>query len=119
MLSLHSIAAVGEQLIRHSTTTSFHPTTLIASMVTEALRTTSYHGMQQSWNLKMFVNLHRQQHSVLEGLVKHTYAGTDERSKVRHLLDGIKTNKVDVVRNQIIANADYRNNFDMCATFYF
>lgn len=66
----------------------------------------------------MFVNLHRQQHSVLEGLVKHTYAGTDERSKVRHLLDGIKTNKFDVVRNQIITNADYRNNFDMCATFY-
>jgi hypothetical protein len=90
----------------------------IDSMVTEALRTTSYHRKQESWNFKKFVNLHRQQHSVLEGLVKHTYAGTDERSKVRHLLDGIKTNKFDVVRNQIITNADYRNNFDMCATFY-
>jgi len=93
----------------------------VDNMAAEAettLKSTSYNGEQRRWNFEKFVNLHKQQHSILEGLVLHGYAGIDERSKVRHLLDGIKTDKFDSVKTQIMSNAEYRNDFDKCVTLY-
>ena len=41
------------------------------------------------------------QHLILTNLVEHKYSGNDKRSKVGHLLDGIKTDKLDSVEKQI------------------
>ena len=59
-----------------------------------------------------------QQHSILEGLVAHGYAGIDERSKVRHLLAGIKTNKLNAIKTRIMSDMKYCNSFDDSVTLY-
>ena len=55
------------------------------------LKDSSYHGEKCQWNFEKYVRMHQDQHTILQSLVQHGYAGIDERSKVRHLLDGIKT----------------------------
>ena len=57
-------------------------------------------------------------HSVLTDLTSHGYAGIDERSKVRHLLKGIKTFKMDSVKTAILASDTLRSDFGGCVTLY-
>jgi hypothetical protein len=54
----------------------------------------------------------------MEGLVKHGYTGINPRSKVRYLLDGIKTDKFDSVKTWIMSEATLWNDFDACVTLY-
>ena len=42
------------------------------------------------------------------------YAGIDEQSKVRHLLKGIRTDKLITVKSIIMANAQYHSDFSAC-----
>ena len=62
--------------------------------------------------------MHQDQHTILQSLVQHGYPGIDERSKVRHLLDGIKTNELDTAKGQIWASPALQNNFDDCVTLF-
>jgi hypothetical protein len=48
----------------------------------------------------------------------HGYAGIDEHSKVRHLVEGIKTDKLDTIKGQILASAKLRSSFDKCVTLF-
>lgn len=70
----------------------------MATMAEDKLKTTVYNGEQRRWDFEKYVNVHKQQHSIVEGLVEHGYTGIDPRSKVRYLLDGIKTEKFDAVK---------------------
>jgi hypothetical protein len=54
----------------------------------------------------------------MEGLVGHGYTGIDPRSKVRYLLDSIKTDKFDAVKTRIMSNERLRVDFDACVTLY-
>ncbi|KAI2505609.1 hypothetical protein MHU86_8851 [Fragilaria crotonensis] len=54
----------------------------MATLAEDKLKSTVYHGEQCRWDFERYVNVHKQQHSVLEGLVEHGYAGIDPRSKV-------------------------------------
>ena len=54
----------------------------------------------------------------MEGLVEHGYTGIDPRSKVRFLLDGIKSDKFDVVKPRIMSDERLRGDFDACVTLY-
>jgi len=71
----------------------------------KTMQTTVYNDEMKCWDFEKFVNLHKQQHSILDSLVLHGYAGIDERSKVRHLVEGIKTDKLDTIKGQILASA--------------
>jgi hypothetical protein len=82
------------------------------------LQSTSYTGEKRRWNFEKYVRLHIDQHSILEGLKEHGYAGLDERSKVRHLLAGIKTSSLDVVKSRIMSDATLRSNFDACVNLF-
>ena len=62
--------------------------------------------------------MHADQHAVLEGLVDYGYAGIDERSKVRHLLKGIRADKLDTIKSTIMANAQYRSDFSACVNLF-
>jgi hypothetical protein len=90
----------------------------MATSAEDKLKTTFYHGEQRRWDFERYVNVHKQQHSVLEGLVEHGYAGIDPRSKVRYLLDGIKTDKFDAVKTRIMSEEKLRSDFDACVTLY-
>ena len=58
------------------------------------------------------------QHAILHGLTEHGYVGIDNRSKVRHLLAGIKTQAFDTVKTRIISDAALRNDFDVCVNLF-
>lgn len=94
----------------------------VDNMATQAeneLTSTVYNGEQRRWDFEKYVNMHKQQHSIMEGLVEHGYTGIDPRSKVRYLLDGIKTDRLDSVKTRIMsADASLRNDFDACVTLY-
>jgi hypothetical protein len=65
-----------------------------------------------------FVHKQVEQHLVLASLVPQGYVGSDDHSKVQHLLDGIKTNKLDAVKNQVLSTPRLRKDFnavvDLC-----
>jgi hypothetical protein len=57
----------------------------VDNMATQAenkLTSTVYNGEQRRWDFEKYVNVHKQQHSIMEGLVEHGYTGIDPRSKV-------------------------------------
>jgi hypothetical protein len=92
----------------------------MAMQAEQRLNSTVYnHGEQRRWDFEKYANVHKQQHSILEGLVEHGYAGIDPRSKVRNVLDGIKTDKLDSVKTRIMSNSALRNNFDGCVTLVY
>ncbi|KAI2510107.1 hypothetical protein MHU86_4274 [Fragilaria crotonensis] len=90
----------------------------MATLAEDKLKNTVYNGEQRRWDFEKYVNVHKQQHSIMEGLVEHGYTGIDPRSKVRYLLDGIKTDKFDAVKTRIMSDEQLRSNFDGCVTLY-
>ena len=55
---------------------------------------------------------------VIRDLTAHGYAEIDERSKVRHLLRGVKSFKMDSVKTVILASNTLRSDFNSCVTLY-
>ena len=62
--------------------------------------------------------MHLKAHSILESLVEYDYVGIDKRSKVRHLMDSVKTKTLDATKAQIMANANLRTDFNACVTLF-
>ena len=90
----------------------------MSSRAEAKLKDTSYSGEKRRWNFEKYVKTHVDQHAILTGLVEHGYSGIDDRSKVRHLMAGIKTKVLDPVKTQIMASAALRNDFDACVNLY-
>ena len=90
----------------------------MASLAEKKLESTTYSGERKRWNFEKYVKVHMDQHSILQGLTEHGYVGIDERSKVRHLMAGIKTKDLDSVKTQIMASATLRSDFQGCVTLY-
>ena len=90
----------------------------LASAAERKLETTTYTREGKHWNFEKYVRLHVEQHSILEGLVEHGYSGIDDRSKVRYLLAGIKTDRLNAVKTQIMANPALRTDFTGCVTLF-
>jgi hypothetical protein len=68
------------------------------------------------WNFEKYVTAMKKHHQILEGLVLYGYSGIDEHTKVRYLLDGIKTNKLEASKSTILFETRYQNDFDGCVT---
>jgi hypothetical protein len=91
----------------------------MATQAEDKLKSTVYNGEHRRWDFERYVtNVHKQQHSIMEGLVEHGYMGIDPRLKVRYLLDGIKTDKFDAVKTRIMSDERLRIDFDSCVTLY-
>jgi len=54
------------------------------------LKNTAFPGEKRHWTFENFVHVHVDQHAILASLVDLGYSDIDERSKVRHLMDGIR-----------------------------
>ena len=89
-----------------------------ANEAERTLERAQYSGEKRRWNFERYVSLHKRQHQILEDLKQLGHAGIDPRSKVRHLLNGIKTDKLDVVKSQILASTALHNDFDACVTLF-
>ena len=77
----------------------------MATQTEDKLKNTAYHGEQRRWDFERYVNVQKQQHSIMEGLMEHGYKGIDPRSQVRFLMDGITTDKLDNVKTRIMCEA--------------
>ena len=76
----------------------------------------TYRGEGRHWDFERYPTLHKEQHTILEGLKEYGYAGMNEGSKTTHLLAGMKTTALDSVRTQILCNAELRQDFAKCGS---
>ena len=90
----------------------------MSSRAEAKLKDTSYSGEKRRWNFEKYIKMHVDQHAILTGLVKNGYSGINDRSKLRHLMAGIKTKVLDPVKTQIMESATLRNDFDACVNLY-
>jgi hypothetical protein len=93
----------------------------VGNMVSEAenkLTSTLYNGEKKRFTWETYVSIHTEQHTVLNGLKDYGYAGIDHSSKVRHLLNGIKTTELDVCKAQVMASPSLRDDFSATVELY-
>ena len=78
----------------------------MAALLDQKLNSTTYKGEGHRWDF-----VHQEQHTILEGLVAHGYAGIDKQSKMHYLMNGIETNMLDSIKTQILSDLDLQNDF--------
>lgn len=76
------------------------------------LTTLTYQRESKRWTFERYCRAHVEQHQILENLVAHGHSGIDDRSKVRHFINGIKGETFDAVKLQIDSDQALRNDFD-------
>ena len=64
------------------------------------------------------MNVHKEQHTILERLNDHGYNGLDYRTKVTRLVDNLKVDSLNTVKERILTNSDFCKDFDKCANLY-
>ena len=64
------------------------------------------------------MKIHVDQHMILSSLMEYVYTGINARSKVHHVMEGIKTKELNSVKTQIMASTTLRNDFDACVMLY-
>jgi hypothetical protein len=72
---------------------------------------TLYNVEKKFFTWEMYVRIHTEQHSVLNGLKDYGYSGIDDSSKVLHLLNGTKTTGLDVCNTRVMASPSLRDDF--------
>jgi hypothetical protein len=93
----------------------------IDNMASEAeakLGSVSYTGERKKWTWEKYVNIHAEQHAVLNGLTDYGYAGIGNGTKVRKLMAGIKTDALDTVTAAVLASTALRTNYPDVVTLY-
>ena len=90
----------------------------MAATAEHKLINATYRGEGRRWDFERYATLHKEQHTILEGLKEYGYAGMNEGSKTRHLLAGIKTTALDSVNTQILCNAELRQDFAKCVVLF-
>lgn len=82
-----------------------------AAIYEAKLTSSHYDGESTRFTFDKLVNIHKQAHTRLAGLEKYGYKGIDEGTKIRHLLNAIRTEKLKTVKELIRGN-DAFNTFD-------
>jgi hypothetical protein len=90
----------------------------MASAAETKLTGTLYNGEKKRFTWEMYVRIHTEQHSVLNGLKDYGYASIDDSSKVRHFLKGIKATELDVFKMQVMGRS-VREDFSSTVELYF
>jgi hypothetical protein len=119
VLSLLPKNAMAVVLSRHSTITIWDQTMLQASAA-EQFSMRQY--IQERCTMGTLKNrqilLNKKQHGILKGLMEYGYKDIDKGTKVCHLMDGLKTDKLDAVKASINANAMLQKDFDLAVVLY-
>ena len=90
----------------------------MAAQAETVLATYVYKGEGPKFNFESYSTKHQEQHNILESLEDHGYKGLDDRSKVRHLNSGIKTQVLDSVKTRILSDSILRSDFGECVKLY-
>ena len=84
----------------------------LANEAERKLMNTSYNGEHKRFNFEKYCKIHVNQHTILEGLRQQgVHPGIDDRSKVRHLMDGIKTDQFQAVKTRIMSDDSLQADF--------
>lgn len=94
---------LGEQMMDH-----------YATKYENQLMKAKYLGESANSNFEQFATLHKDLHIKLDGLKRQGYPGIDERTKVRHFLQGLAHESMNVVKLSIQGNPEIRSSFDSC-----
>ena len=78
----------------------------------------SYTQETRRWNFEKYVNKHVELYNIAEDLKLHGYSGMDETSRVRKLVNGIKTDKLDSVKTRIMSDPDIMKDFDRATSLF-
>jgi hypothetical protein len=78
----------------------------------------SYTGERKKWTWEKYVHIQAEQHAVLNGLTDYGYYRIDNGTKVRKLIDGMKTGTLDTVKSAVLAIPALRTNFPYVFTLY-
>jgi hypothetical protein len=68
--------------------------------------------------LEKYVQIHAEQHAVLNGLTDYGYCGIANGTKARTLMAGIKTEALDTVKDAVMASPALRTNYPDVVTLY-
>ena len=77
-----------------------------------------YNGESKCWTFDSYVAVHLAQHKILADLVKHGYQMMGKGNKVRHLTQGIKTDALNVIKDNILATLELQRDFDSCMSLF-
>ena len=78
----------------------------------------SYDGEKRLFISQNFVNFHKGQHIIANGLMKYLYSGFDDNYKVRMLMNVIKTNTLDAFKSFILASPKMQGHFDIAVRHF-
>ena len=90
----------------------------MASVAEAKLAQAKYYGEKRRYNFESYISTLNEQFQVLNNLKRYGYAGIDESSKVRRLNSGIKTEKLNAPKAQIMSNRALQDNFDDAVGLY-
>jgi hypothetical protein len=93
----------------------------VDNMTSEAeakLGSVSYTGERKKWTWEKNVQIHAEQHAVLNGLTDYGYSGIDNGTKVRKLMAVIKTDALDNGKAAVMESPDLRTNYPDAVTLY-
>jgi hypothetical protein len=108
----------GAYLALHSHYLGISKSDNIQAEAENKLKNTFYSGERRNWNFERYVQIHKDQHTAIEGLFRYGYPSLDERTKVRHLMAGIRTNELDTVKAQVWSSIALRGDFDACVDLF-
>ena len=73
-------------------------------------------GERNCFNFERYLKIQKYQHRILETLKEHGHVGIDPKSQVRHFIQGIKITEFDAVKDQIMATASLRTDYNGCVS---
>jgi hypothetical protein len=90
----------------------------MANIAESKLALAKYFGEKRRYNFETYISTLNEQFQILNNLRRYGYAGIDEASKVRRLNAGIKTDKLDAPKAQIMSSRALQDNFDDSVGLY-
>ena len=78
-----------------------------AAIYEAKLQQATYSGETSRFNFDKYADIHKRCHTRLDGLEDYDYKGMDEGTKIRHLLNGIKTEKLKTVVELVRGNPEF------------
>jgi hypothetical protein len=77
-----------------------------------------YHGEKRCYNFESYISALNEQFQILNGLQRYGYSGINKASKVCCLNTGIKTDKLNAPKVQIMASWELENKFEEAVGLY-
>jgi hypothetical protein len=90
----------------------------MATLLEAEFDSLSYSSETRRWNFEKYVGKHVELYNTAQDLIAYGYSGIDSASRVRRLMNGIKTDSLDTVKNQVMSDQGLAHNFDRTVNLF-